>query len=345
MVAKTAYSEDAPALEIRDLRVDYGEFVAVDEISLEVPKGEVIGIVGPNGAGKTSTFKVISTLLEPTYGDIKLCGIDILENQEAARRILGYMPDLAPVPRDLRVFEFLDLYADAHRLGSKKARRSRVDECLEAVNLMDKRTSWCKEMSRGQTQRLVLAKTMLHCPKVLVLDEPASGLDALSRREMRLSLRQLADDGATVVISSHILEELAEMCTALCIMSLGKIVSRGSAEDVRRELGQTIQSLVATLVDQPDNAAKWLGDQAGVDTVAVTQGNRVTCNFDGDGAAQADLLAAMIGAGFRVRAFGEGRSSFEDILANVASEARTPPPLPQQAQDVVDSAEPQISQS
>ena len=134
------------AIEIRDLRVDYGDFVAVDDVSLSIPYGEVFGLVGPNGAGKTSTFKVLATLMEPTYGEVKLAGMDVLEETEQAREILGYMPDLAPVPADLRLWEFLLFYAEIHRLGSRRERMDRVEECLETVNLADKRNAWCKKL-------------------------------------------------------------------------------------------------------------------------------------------------------------------------------------------------------
>jgi ABC-2 type transport system ATP-binding protein len=205
-----------PAIEIRDLRVDYGNFVAVNDISLTVDPGEVYGMVGPNGAGKSSTFRVLATLNRPTYGDVKLCGLDLFEQTEDARRLLGYMPDLAPVPSDLKAWEFLDLYAHAYGLGSSKKRRERIDQCLEEVHLNDKRDAWCRALSRGQTQRLVLAKCLLHRPRVIVLDEPASGMDPLSRRDLRMTLRKLASDGVAVIVSSHILSELADMCTSRC---------------------------------------------------------------------------------------------------------------------------------
>jgi ABC-2 type transport system ATP-binding protein len=195
----------APAIDIRSLRVDYGDFVAVDDLTLTVPPGEVFGLVGPNGAGKTSTFRVLTTLMEPTYGEVILDGVDVLEDLESARRIIGYMPDLAPVPSDLKVWEFLEFHAAAYGLGARAQRRERVAECLEEVALTDQRHKWCKELSRGQTQRVVLAKTLLHRPRVLILDEPASGLDPLARRDLRKALRKLADAGATVFVSSHIL--------------------------------------------------------------------------------------------------------------------------------------------
>ncbi|MFN6016373.1 MAG: ABC transporter ATP-binding protein, partial [Verrucomicrobiota bacterium] len=151
-----------PAIDIRSLRVDYGDFVAVNDLSLSVPAGEVFGLVGPNGAGKTSTFRVLATLMEPTYGEVLLDGIDIADDIESARRVVGYMPDLAPVPSDLKVWEFLDFHAAAYGIGNRAKRRDRVAECLEEVALEGQRNQWCGELSRGQTQRVVLAKTMLH---------------------------------------------------------------------------------------------------------------------------------------------------------------------------------------
>src|SRR6187455_240924 len=141
-----------PAIDIRSVRVDYGNFVAVDDLTLSVPKGEVFGLVGPNGAGKTSTFRVLTTLMEPTYGEVILGGVDVFEDLESARRIIGYMPDLAPVPTDLKVWEFLDFHAAAYGISNRQVRRERVEQCLEEVALTELRDKWCRELSRGQTQ-------------------------------------------------------------------------------------------------------------------------------------------------------------------------------------------------
>jgi ABC-2 type transport system ATP-binding protein len=305
------------AIEIRDLRVDYGDFVAVDDVSLSIPYGEVFGLVGPNGAGKTSTFKVLATLMEPTYGEVKLAGMDVLEETEQAREILGYMPDLAPVPADLRLWEFLLFYAEIHRLGSRRERMDRVEECLETVNLADKRNAWCKKLSRGQTQRLVLAKTLLHRPKVLVMDEPASGLDPLSRREMRHALQGLARNGATVLVSSHILSELAEMCSSLCVMNQGKLLASGTAEEVRRELGRTERALTAVVLEDGQPLQEWLNGRDGVSEIRV-DGKRVVFGFAGDDQEQATLLSDMVGAKMGLKSLEEDGSSFEDILVKVA---------------------------
>ena len=314
---------ESPAIDIRSLRVDYGDFVAVRDLTLTVPAGEVFGLVGPNGAGKTSTFRVLATLMEPTYGEVILDGVDVLEDLESARRIIGYMPDLAPVPSDLKVGEFLEFHAHAYGLGSRSQRRDRVAECLEEVALTDQRGKWCKELSRGQTQRVVLAKTLLHRPSVLILDEPASGLDPLARRDLRTALRKLAAAGATVFISSHILSELAEMCTSLCVMNRGQLLASGTVEQVRHQLGNTDRTLTATLLGRHEEAGEWISAQAAVHDLRIS-GQQVMFGFTGDDDAQADLMEGLIRLGIRIRAFEEKRSSFEDILVEVAENNRQP---------------------
>jgi ABC-2 type transport system ATP-binding protein len=316
-------TEPQIAINIRDLRVDYGNFIAVNDLSLSIPRGEVFGLVGPNGAGKTSTFRVLTTLMEPTYGEIFLEGVDIQEDVEAARRIIGYMPDLAPVPSDLKVWEFLDFHAAAYGIRSRARRRERVDFCLEEVSLTPQRNNWCKALSRGQTQRVVLAKTLLHHPRVLILDEPASGLDPLARWELRATLRKLAASGATIIVSSHILSELAEMCTSLCVMNLGRLLASGSVDDVRRQLGSTARSISLNLLHPSPAAADWLRSQPSVRDVKTTV-VPWTFTFEGSDEAQADLIEGLTRAGCRLLTFEERRSSFEDLLMGVAQSNRQP---------------------
>jgi len=312
----------APAIDIRALRVDYGDFCAVDDLTLAVPPGEVFGLVGPNGAGKTSTFRVLTTLLEPTYGEVHLDGIDVFEDIESARRIIGYMPDLAPLPTDLKVWEFLDFHAAAYGLGSRPQRRARVAECLEEVALSAQAGSWCKELSRGQMQRVVLAKTLLHRPRVLILDEPASGLDPLARRDLRQTLRKLAHAGATVFVSSHILSELAEMCSSLCVMNHGRLLAAGTVDEVRNQLGSTERTLTVTLLGPHEAASAWLGGQPAVHDLRAA-GQQVIFGFTGSDEAQADLIEGLLRLGVRMRAFEEKRTSFEDILVEVAETNRS----------------------
>jgi len=305
------------AIDVTDLRVDYGNFVAVDDVSLSVPAGEVFGLVGPNGAGKSSTFRVLATLMEPTYGEVRLAGIDILEHPREARRIIGYMPDLAPVPSDLKVWEFLDLFAHAHSLGTAAERRSRWEQALAEVGLADKREAFCRTLSRGQTQRLVLAKTVLHRPRIMILDEPASGMDPLSRRNLRLTVRQLAEAGTTIIVSSHILGELAEMCSSLCVMHRGRLLASGTVDEVRRVLGRTERTLAVTVLERAELAAEWITSQAGAAATRVF-GQRVAFQFNGSQEAQAAVVTGLISLGLRVTSFEEQKSTFEDILVEVA---------------------------
>ena len=231
------------------------------------------------------------------------------------------MPDLAPVPGDLKVWEFLEFHAAAYGIGSSVQRRERVAECLEEVALTPQRNSWCKELSRGQTQRVVLAKTLLHRPKVLVLDEPASGLDPLARRDLRNVLRTIAKEGATIFVSSHILSELSEMCTSLCVMNLGKLLASGTVEEVREQLGSNERSITITLLGHRGQAAEWLSSRPGVHDLNI-EGERLIFGFTGTDDAQADLVEGLVTLGVRMRSFEEKRSSFEDILVGVAESNR-----------------------
>jgi ABC-2 type transport system ATP-binding protein len=259
--------------------------------------------------------------MEPTYGEVVLAGVDVLEDVEAARRVIGYMPDLAPVPSDMKVVEFLEFHAAAYGLGTRAECRARVAECLEEVALSDKRGSWCRELSRGQTQRVVLAKTLLHRPRVLILDEPASGLDPLARRDLRHALRKLAATGATVFVSSHILSELAEMCSSLCVMNRGKILASGTVEAVRAQLGSNERTISLSLLSPQPDTAIWLKSQDLVHDLQMS-GPLLSFGFSGSDDDQADLLENLIRRGVRMRAFEEQRSSFEDILVGVAETNR-----------------------
>ena len=314
-------SSSTPALQIKELRVDYGDLVAVDHLTLEIPAGEIYGLVGPNGAGKTSTFRVLATLMRPTYGEVAFCGLDLFEKTAAVRRILGYMPDLAPAPSDIRVWEFLDLFGAAYGLRSKE-RKARVEECLHAVQLADQRGAICKTLSRGMTQRLVLAKTLLHRPRVLVLDEPASGMDPMSRIALRQTLRDLARDGATILASSHILSELAEMCTSVGILVKGRLVVSGTTAEVRRKLGGGARTIEVTVLDEPagERAAAILPQLPGVGPVHREQ---MVFRFDlaGDERDQAMRLTRLVSDGVAVRRFEEKHATFEEILIQVSKEA------------------------
>ena len=307
-----------PALAIRNLRVDYGDFTAVDDVSLSLESGEIFGLVGPNGAGKTSTIRVLATLLEPTYGEVDIRGFDLFEEPERVHRVIGYMPDLAPVIPDLRVWEFLDLYAHSYGLrGGEK--RDRVDECLAKVKLADKRDIYGRGLSRGMTQRVVLAKTLLHEPRLLLLDEPASGMDPVARRDMRRILERLAADGATIVVSSHILSELSDLCTSVGIMHLGRLLRHGPLRSVLASMGVRRSHIEIEVIGTLEPLLELLAARSDVDALRV-DANRAAFEFDGGESARADLLRLIVNRGVRVAAYTPSKSGIESLLMELIDE-------------------------
>jgi ABC-2 type transport system ATP-binding protein len=218
-----------PLLTIEHLRVDFPAVVAVNDLSLTMAAGDVCGLIGPNGAGKTTTMRAISGLQEFTRGSVRVAGHELASEPDELKRRLGLMPDFCPTYDQLTTTEFLEHYARAFDVPN---RAQRIDDCLELTWLTDKSDSLCEELSRGMKQRLVLAKTLLPDPQVLLLDEPASGLDPLGRIELRKILLQLRAAGKAVLISSHILTELSGFCNKAAIMERGKLVQFGSIADL-----------------------------------------------------------------------------------------------------------------
>lgn len=307
------------AIQLSDIRVDYGTYTAIHELSLSVPYGEIYGLIGPNGAGKTSSFKVIATLMEPTYGDVHVCGIDVAEEPEEARRRFGYMPDLAPVPTDLKCWEFLDMFVAAYGVPSH-LHKQRVDECLEKVRLSEKRDAFCKSLSRGMMQRLVLAKCLLHEPKVLLLDEPASGLDPSSRVALRETLRDLAREGVAVLISSHILSELSELCTQIGIVNQGRLLDSGPPDQVAERLGaRTHRILEIRLKEACPEALEYLKSLSHTKSLK-SDGNLLTLDYLGNEDEQTDLLRELIERDVPVRTFTERGITIEDVILDLEGE-------------------------
>lgn len=304
------------AVETVNMRVDYGDMVAVKGLTLQIKYGEVYGLVGANGAGKTSTFSVWATLMQPTYGDVKIGGVDILENPEKARRMMAYMPDLAPVPSDLKVWEFLDLFARSYGY-SAAAGKARWKECLEMVDLWDKRNNFCKDLSRGMKQRVNLAKAILHHPKVLILDEPASGMDPQSRAKLRDILKKMAAKGTTIVVSSHILNELSDMCSSVGILHKGELIDHGPLQDVVDrggvEQSEMLVLLAGEQVEEIDKLIDFLENDEFEHHEMRLKGG-VVLMVDGGMAGQADLLTRLVQHGFRVRSYLPLGSGIEQRL-------------------------------
>lgn len=302
------------ALELKDLRVEYGDFLAVNHVSLSVSPGEIVGLVGPNGAGKTSIFKAITTLLNPTLGEVLIAGWSLAENPRRALMQLGYMPDLAPVPSDLKVWEFLDLFADSYRIESNK-KQNRIEECLRSVSLEHKRNDWCKSLSRGMMQRLVLAKTLLHKPKLYVLDEPASGMDPVSRSSLKQVLQEVTKEGAAVIISSHILSELSEFCDRMELLHQGNIVASGTTDEIVDRMGGEQGEILIRLSGQTAQCAEWLRSHKNVE-VTHEEGTRIRIHFNGGEDEHIGLLRELA-TQWPLLAFEPKRTSFEDIVVTL----------------------------
>ena len=222
-----------------DLTKKYGDLYAINSIDLELHKGDLFGFIGPNGAGKTTTMRIISTLLQPSWGEAYVDGNSIYTNPKDIRRLVGYMPDFFGVYDDMKVIEYLEFFASAYRIKGPQ-RRKTCEEMLEIVDLAFKRDAFANTLSRGQTQRLGLARVMLHDPQVLLLDEPLSGLDPRARIKMRNLLRRLGEMGKTVIVSSHILPELADVCNKIGIIDHGVMSVKGVVKEVIRELRSNI---------------------------------------------------------------------------------------------------------
>ena len=218
-------------LKIDHLCKNYGSFPALKDLSLEIPAGALHGFVGPNGAGKTTTMRILATLMKPTSGTAYVDGADVVKDGQKARKLVGYMPDFFGVYDSLKCWEYLDFYARCYRIGQTERKRM-TGQLLELVQLQDKENEYVEALSRGMKQRLCLARSLIHDPKLLILDEPASGMDPRARAEMKSILRTLREMGKTVLISSHILPELAEMCDSLTILDHGQLVFSGSVEEL-----------------------------------------------------------------------------------------------------------------
>jgi len=234
-MSKKQSAELSPALELNGLRVEYDQLVAVNDVSIKVYPGMIFGLLGPNGAGKTSLMSCVAGLIEATYGEVLINGYSLYEQRAEALASLGFQPDVPPMSDGLTVYEFLELFASAYGLR-EELRAQRIEELLELVKLTSHRDALAQSLSRGMRQRLFLAKTMLPAPRLMILDEPASGLDPMARRDLAGLIRELAQQGVAVVISSHVLEELNGVCDSLAVMSRGVVLDQGSIDEVRSRL-------------------------------------------------------------------------------------------------------------
>ena len=304
-------------INVKDLTKTYGGRKALDRVTFEVPRGEIFGFVGPNGAGKTTTIRILAALLEPTEGQALIDGADVTRQPDLVHERLGYMPDFFGVYDQLTVSEYLHFYAACYR-QPRQRRQKIVDDLLELVGLPERRNEAVDTLSRGLKQRLCLARALVHDPAVLLLDEPASGLDPRARVEMREILKTLQGMGKTIVISSHILPELTELCTMVGIIDHGKIRATGPVHEVIRRLTSG-RRLRINVLGQREEAATILASLPAVRGVETIDG-ALEAQFDGDEAAAAAILQAMIAAGLKVSGFAQMDSDLEDAFLKATSE-------------------------
>src|SRR4029079_13223613 len=260
-------------IETRDLTKMYGDLYALNRLTLKMEKGDVYGFIGPNGAGKTTTMRILATLLTPTFGEANVCGYSIYKNAQDIRRSIGFMPDFFGVYDDMKVIEYLEFFAAAYRIKGP-ARRQKCEQVLELVDLTYKRDALVTSLSRGMTQRLGLARVLLHEPQVRLLDEPASGLDPRARIEMRALLKELRSMNKTIMVSSHILPELADICNKIGIIERGELLVNEDVASVMKKVRlQPILNIGRA--GQPDGAVKLLQDHPSVDSVESRNGTLI----------------------------------------------------------------------
>jgi ABC-2 type transport system ATP-binding protein len=302
-------------IQIENLRKEYGDVVAVENLTLTIPKGEIYGLIGPNGAGKTTTMRVTCGLLDPTEGHVRVGGVDVLAEPERAREHIGYLSDFFSLYEDLKVWEYLDYFAHAYKMPDAEI-AGRVDEVIAQAGLEVKRNDLIHGLSRGMKQRLGIARAMIHRPQVLVLDEPASGLDPKARIELRNLLRATREQGTTILISSHILTELEGFCTSVGIMEKGRLVRSGKTDEV------------VSAGNLRRVRLRWLGEAAVVSTMLRgKQGvSELALNaqdgefgFGGTEEELAQLLAELAASGVRLVSFQEVKQTFEEMYMKVSS--------------------------
>ncbi len=298
------------------LRKEFDTLVAVHDLEVEIPPGEVYGLIGPNGAGKTTTIRMACGLLSPTAGKVFVNGIDVHREPERAQAFIGYLSDFFSVYEDLKVWEYLDYFAHAYKLPESEI-PARIDQVIAQVGLEVKRDAFIKGLSRGMKQRLGIGRAIIHRPKVLLLDEPASGLDPKARMDLRNVLLSLRDDGATILISSHILTELEGFCTSIGLMEKGNMVRSGRIDEIVADASPVRVVRLAWACDGHVTVESTLKAATHVSDVLVREHDGLF-KFAGAEDELTDVLSALIGAGVRVTAFGEVKQTVEDLYVKLS---------------------------
>jgi ABC-2 type transport system ATP-binding protein len=295
-------------IETSKLTKRYGDLIAVNNLDLKLQEGDVFGFIGPNGSGKTTTMRMLATLLSPDYGEAYVCGKSIYTNPQEIRRLVGFMPDFFGVYDDMTVIEYLEFFAAAYRINGSDRRRV-CEEKLELVDMAFKRDAMVNQLSRGQTQRIGLARVLLHEPQVLLLDEPASGLDPRARIEIRNLLKKLGEMRKTVIVSSHILPELADVCTRVGMIEKGHMIVDGYVAEVMRKARRSILLLIR-VKDRTEQAAALLEKHSGVNAVDIRNGT-IYATLNADVLDYSELPTLLLEHGFKLTLFREEEVNLE----------------------------------
>jgi ABC-2 type transport system ATP-binding protein len=298
-------------IELTDFGKDYGDFTAVECLNLKIDAGEMFGFIGPNGAGKSTTMRFLATLLKASRGEGSVNGHSVSREPMGVRQSVGYMPDSFGVYDGMKVWEFLDFFAVAYRIG-RVQRKKIISDVLELLDLSHKRDDYVNGLSRGMKQRLCLAKTLVHDPPVLILDEPASGLDPRARVEVKALLKELRRMGKTILISSHILTELADCCTSIGIIERGQLLMHGSIQDVYRRIRRN-RIIEIAFVRNMELGLSILRSAPCTRGVEL-EDHKAIVELETDDQGVADLLNQLIGQGVALRSFGEKEPTLEDVF-------------------------------
>lgn len=304
-------------LEIQGLNKKFGNFYAVDDLNLHIDKGEIFGFVGHNGAGKTTTMKITAGLLAATSGSIFIDGTDAFKNRRKIKRKIGYMPDFFGVYDNLKAIEYMEFYASMYGITGKKARTTCL-ELMELVNLSDKANAYVDSLSRGMKQRLCLARSLVHNPELLILDEPASGLDPRARFEMKEILKNLGSMGKTIIISSHILPELADMCDTIGIMQKGKLIMHGTVEDIQLK-AMHARPLHVRVLDNQEEAIRILKEDPHTRRVSVRE-DYLVADYTGDDMDTARLLQRLMVQDILIESYYKEKGNLESLFLELTSE-------------------------
>lgn len=299
-------------IQLEGLSKRYGQVHALKQLDLEVEKGAVFGFVGPNGAGKTTTMLILATLLEPSSGRAFVGGYDVIRHPRQVRKLIGYMPDFFGVYDQFKATEYLDFYAASYGI-SKPDRKTLIPQLLELVNLSDKGDHYVDSLSRGMKQRLGLARCLVHDPELLILDEPASGLDPRARIEFREILKELRAMGKTIMISSHILPELADLCDEIGVMENGELVAYGNVEAITAQWQTGIQ-IELDILDRKEEAIAFLRTYPRVKSVEEEADSMIRIELEGDERDQAELLRQLVQAGMPVARYYPVEKNLEDVF-------------------------------